>query len=66
VFALEHTLWRKAPPQPPSEKRGHSRRVDVWQTTAITSHANWCGRAAMILKQARGAEAPRGLKSALQ
>ena len=66
VFALEDTLRRKAPPKPPRDKCGHSWRIDMRQAPAITSHAIWCGGAAMILKQARGAEAPRGLKPALQ
>ena len=66
VFALENTLRRKASPKPPSNKCGHSWRIDMGQAPPITSHAIWCGLAAMILKQARGAEAPRGLKPALQ
>jgi hypothetical protein len=35
------------------------------QAAAITSHTLWCAAAAVILKQACGAEAPRGLKPAL-
>jgi hypothetical protein len=66
VFALEDTLRRKASPKPPRNKCGHSWRIDMGQAPPITSHAIWCGLAAMILKQARGAEAPRGLKPALQ
>ena len=65
MFAFEDTLRRKASPKPPSDERGYARCVDVGQSPPITSHTLWCGGAAMILKQAGGAEAPRGLKPAL-
>ena len=65
VFALEDAPWRKASPKPPSDKRRYPRHIDMRQAAAITSHTLWCAAAAVILKQACGAEAPRGLKPAL-
>jgi hypothetical protein len=59
VFALEDTLWRRAPGKPP-------RNVDMWRTPAIASQILWCADSANILMQGCGAEAPRGLKPAPQ
>jgi len=66
VLPLEDTLRGQASPQPPSEKGGHPRSIDMRQTSPIGSHLLSCRNAAVILKQPSGAEAPRRLKPALQ
>src|SRR5580692_7710603 len=67
VLPPEGSFPRQAVHQAPRDKRRHPRSINVRQAATIASHALSCRPTAIVLKKALGgAEAPRGLKPALQ